>query len=88
MTNLEKLLRSLAACARREVCPRVDVTARVMAAIYAGQAASAPAVDALVWVAVASFVLAVPAAVFAFTGSQTWVDPLMAALVDLPGWMI
>ncbi len=88
MMNPENLLAKLISRARQEACPRVDVTGPVMATIYSSQAALNPGLDALVWVAVASFAVAAPLAVFAFTGSQTWVDPLMAALVDLPGWLI
>jgi len=88
MMNQQEAMTRLAARARQECPPQVDVAGRVMARIGADSSPTAPRLDALAWVAAGSFALAVPLAVYAFLGTNTWTDPLMDVLADLSGGLI
>lgn len=88
MMNHERVVMGLAARARQESPPQVDVAGRVMARIGSDSSPTAPRLDALAWVAAGSFALAVPLAVYAFLGTNTWTDPLMDVLADLSGGLI
>ena len=67
----------LAARARSETPPRVDVAGRVIAILTAEQDRLDRMTERpLMWLAVLSSAAAIPAAVLAIVAYYTWVDPL------------
>lgn len=77
MINLDDKLKMLAACARGETPPRVNVGARVISILTAeknqfDRISERP----LMWVAVFSSAAAIPIAVLAVIAYYTWVGPL------------
>jgi len=78
MKNLENQLKILAAKARGEIPPRVDVADRVIAILTAEkyQRQSVPE-RPLMWMAAFSSVAAVVAVLFAIVFYDQWTDPLI-----------
>jgi len=74
----EQLVRTLAAKAKQEAVPPVDVADRVLAAIARGEAERAGVVDRpLAWVAACAAVAAVVLAVFGAAAWNALLDPVM-----------
>jgi len=82
--NEEQRLRQLAAIARLESAPPVDVAASVMARLCRRAAEAVPSVRPLAWVAGLSAALAVPLTVAAMYVLQHWTDPLLGVLLEPP----
>ena len=82
--NAIERIRKLAARARMEGPPDVDVTDRVMMVLRAEAASKAPTLRPLAWVAGVSFAVAIPAAVLGLWVWSTLTDPLVIAFVELP----
>lgn len=77
MINLDDQLKMLAARARGETPPRVDVVGQVIAILYSEQDRLDLITERpLMWLAVLSSAAAIPAAVLAIVAYYTWVDPL------------
>lgn len=78
----EDLLDRLAAAARREQPPTVEIAERVLRAV----AAPPPRVDrAFLWVALGSAVAAAACAVVALPSWEAWADPLSQVMIVLQG---
>lgn len=76
--KLENKLKALAACARAESYPQVDIAANVLTAIIAGhRQAERVSERILMWLAAASSAVAVPAAVVAVIARYFWTNPLI-----------
>lgn len=76
--NLESRLRTLVARARSEAFPHVDVAGRVISILTAEQDQRERISERpLMWLAVFSSAVAVPAAVLAIVVYYTWADPLL-----------
>jgi hypothetical protein len=84
----ERHFRELAAQARLETPPAVDVADRVMATLRAPADEKGPADFALAWVAAAAMVFAIPSAFLAATAWEALSDPLSGILFDLPWRML
>lgn len=82
--NAIERIRKLAARARMESPPQVDVTDRVMMVLRAEAAHTVPTVRPLAWVAGVSLAAAIPAAVLGLWVWSTLTDPLVIAFVELP----
>lgn len=77
MINYEDQLKILAARARCERTPCVDVGSRVLCILNAHQNQLVRISERpLMWLAVLSSAAAIPAAVLAIVAYYTWVDPL------------
>jgi hypothetical protein len=87
MMDHEKLIEQLAARARMEHPPNVDVRDRVMAAVRHGAEVVEFPTAALAWVAGLSAAAALPIAIIALSDWDVISDPLLTALIDLPGWL-
>ncbi len=86
--NGEERIRRLAARARLETPPEVDVRDRVMAVLQAEATQQAPTVRPLAWVAGVSFALAIPAALLGIWVWNSLTDPLVIAFVESPWGML
>ncbi len=86
MNGTERIVQ-LAARARLEAPPRVEVVGDVMAALADRPLGSGERVGPLVWVAGFSAALALPVALAALMVWQAWAHPLLAALIDFPSGM-
>lgn len=86
--NDEERIRKLAARARMETPPAVDVTNRVMAILHEEAARQAPAFRPLAWVAGVSFALAIPAGLLGIWVWNSLTDPLVMAFVESPWGML
>lgn len=75
--NEEKLLQRLAARARLEAPPTVNVVDRVMAIIREEESCVALAPNPMAWIAGFSAAAAVPAALLGFAAWNTWTNPLL-----------
>ena len=76
--NVEEQLRILAARARAEIPPQIDVTQRVLSILSAGQVRPAIVSERpLMWLAAFASASAVSAVVFAVIAEYLWTDPLM-----------
>ena len=82
--NDERLIQQLAARARMEAAPGIDVANRVMAILRARHEDTAMDPRPLAWVAAFSAAAAVPMAALAVTVWQTWMSPLAAILINGP----
>jgi hypothetical protein len=82
------LIRKLARRARREAPPRVDVSDRVMAAVYALPHNGRALTDPLAWVAAASAVAAVVVLAMASGYGDSWSDAFVASRIELPWWLL
>jgi len=78
------IIRRLAARARQESVPCVDVTERVVAAVRAGSGGGACGTDLLAWAAGFCTVAAAVLAALALSVWDTLSDPLAGILFDLP----
>ena len=87
MMDHEKLIEQLAARARMEQPPQVDVTDRVMAAVRRGAEVAEFPTAPLAWVAGLGAAAALPIAIIAFGDWDVISDPLLTVLIDLPGWL-
>ena len=80
----EHMIRTLAAKARAEIPPRVNVTDRVMAALAEGRGKRRPAIDRpLAWVAACSAVAALVLALVGYAAFETLLDPLVDSFNSL-----
>ncbi len=86
--NEEDRIRRLAARARMEKAPEVDVTGRVMAILRVEAERPVPTVRPLAWVAGASVALAIPAALVGIWVWNSLTDPLVIAFVESPWGML
>jgi hypothetical protein len=78
MTNIDNKLRILAAKARGEIHPHVDVTDSVIAILTAKKYRNAHIPERpLMWMAAVSSVAAVFTVIFAIVLHLMWTDPLM-----------
>jgi hypothetical protein len=84
----ERIVRKLAAVARKEAPPEVDVADRVMAILRTAGRGRRTGVNPLVWVAVGSATLAIPVLAAAVFFGDSWGETLMATLTDLGWWML
>ena len=88
----ERIIQELASLARKEAPPQVNVADRVMAILRTSRGEGRrTVVDPIAWVAAASAAVAIPVVLAAFPFGGSWGDTLMAvmaALADLPRWML
>jgi len=84
----EERLEILLARAQAETAPQVDIVERVMAALSCAPPNVRQKTDPLLWVAVPSAAAAIVALCATLTGGDGWADVLMAAVSDLPWWML
>ena len=73
----EKIIRELAARARAEKPPQVDVADRVMAILLSGEKEQLPSEGPLAWVAACSSLAAVSVALLLYFSWDTLTDPMM-----------
>jgi hypothetical protein len=88
--NADKLIEGLAARARAERPPRVEVVERVMARLRAGQGASAhlEIEQPLLWTSAFSGLAAAAALVVAATQWHLWTSLMESALLDITGGLL
>jgi len=80
----ESLIQRLAARARMENLPEVDVRGQVMANLRAMQGERSPLLGPLAWVAGISLAAASLMVWIAATSWEAWTDPLLSLLIDTP----
>ena len=86
--NLEKKFKTLAARARAETPPQVDVAGRVLAILADAQTRPKSFSErVMMWLAALSSAVAVPTAVFAIVVYKAWTDPLMEIFKEI-SWVI
>jgi len=86
--NWEQKIERLAARARREHSPRVDVTCRVLGVLMTGQAQPLTVTERLwMWLAAVSSAVAVPAAAAAFLLYTKSAEPLRE-IAEAISWAI
>lgn len=78
----DELIDRLAAAARREQPPAVEVAARVLNAIASPQRRDDPI---FLWLALGSAATAVACALFALPAWQDWLDPVSQVMIALQG---
>jgi len=84
----EDKLRALMARARLEAPPPVDVSAAVLATMRAHERERQGSLAPLAWVALASLVAAIPAALALTTTWELLTDPLLGLAGSLPWWAL
>ena len=86
--NLEKRIKALAARARAETPPHVDVASGVLRILASEGAAPVPVSERLwIWLAAVSSAVAVPAAVLAITVYMRSADPLVQVVQSI-SWVV
>lgn len=80
----ERWVRQLAARARTEASPHVDVAARVMAILRSRSEDAAADERPLAWVAAFAAAIAVPMAFLGLAVWQTWTNPLVGLFINGP----
>lgn len=80
----EKILIRLKEKAKRENAPEIDVVDRVMGIVRGREFESNGSVAPLVWVAGFSLALAAAVTVYALLAWDSFSDPLLALIFDLP----
>jgi len=82
--NDERWIRQLAARARTEAAPHVDVAGRVMAILRSRSEDAAADERPLAWVAAFATAIAVPMAFLGLAVWQTWTNPLVGLFINGP----
>lgn len=83
--NETEMLEQLAARARLEPAPRVDVASRVLAAVAMPAPEPIPFERSLAWGAMAAAACALIALVAGWLSWDTWTDPILSTFMDLVG---